>query len=138
MPARHGRDAEVRVAFRHRHRRPGVERVGVPEAALPEFVHRFGRCHDRHRLRQFSLCHLIEVIAVEVRQNNEIKRRQLVDIDGRIREPGGMQPVAQRDLFMHVDKGRIGQDGEPGVADQDGGIANKEDRACRDVRCRAA
>jgi hypothetical protein len=116
VSARHGRDAEVCVSFRYSHGCPGVKWVRVPKAPLPECVHRFGRRHDWHRLLQLPLRHLIEMITMEMRQDDEIKRWQLADIYGRIRQPGSMQPIAQRDLLMHVDEGWIREDGEPSIA----------------------
>jgi hypothetical protein len=53
-----------------------------------------------------------------------------------IRQPGRMHSVAQWDLLMHVDKGRLRQDRESGISEQDGGIADEEDSARRGIRLR--
>jgi hypothetical protein len=45
---------------------------------------------------------------MEVRKDDEVERRQLVNVDCRIRQPLGMEPLSERNLLMYVDEGGIG------------------------------
>ncbi len=83
--------------------------MGVCEAALSKLLGRFVRGHYRQRFIQFPFGYLIKVIAVEVREKHKIQWRQLIDLRSRVCQACGVKPITDRNQFMHVDEGGIGQ-----------------------------
>ncbi len=55
-----------------------------------------------------------------MRQNAQINRRQIFDIDCRIRQPLARQTVAEMNMVAGVQKIRVGQYRETGVAQNNG------------------
>src|SRR4051812_30685955 len=102
-------------------------RVGKP--TLAQFSRRLTCGNNRQRALQFSLGHLIEMIPVKMRQNNEIQWRQIADVHRRIGEAGAVHTVTDRDLLVNMNESRIGQDRKTAVTDQDGRVTNEENRS---------
>ncbi len=110
-------------------RRPRLDRFRIAEPSLLEGLRRLRVRDDGNRLVQIALSHLIEVIAMEVPQHNQIQRRQCSDLHGGIDQPRTVHAVANRDLLMAMNEGRVCENGHASVLDQHGGIADKFDRA---------
>ena len=49
----------------------------------------------------------------------------------RIGQPGAVHPVPDRHLLVTMNEGRIGENRDPAITDQDGGIADKLNGALR-------
>jgi hypothetical protein len=96
---------------------------------------------SRKRLVQVPLGDLVEVVSVEVREQDQIQRRQVLELDGRIGEPLRAHPVAEGHLLVPVHERGVREDREAAVAQQHGGIADEDDRpavrqVCAPSRCR--
>src|SRR5215213_6813595 len=69
------------------------------------------------------------MIAVEMREEYEIERRQIGQLNSGIGQAGGVQPAAEPGLLVLVDERRVGQDREAGNSQQDRRVADEKDRA---------
>jgi hypothetical protein len=49
-----------------------------------------------------------------------------VDLHHRVRQSCGMHPITDRNLFMHVDKGKVSQNPIARITNQNGGVANEK------------
>ena len=89
-------DAQPALALGEGDGVPGVEAHRAVEPQLSQRARGLLRGEHGNRPRQPLLGHPVEVVAVEVRQQDEVDRRQVVDLDRGVGEPSGAQPVAER------------------------------------------
>ncbi len=61
---------------------------------------------------------VVEVITVVMREHDEVQRWKLGDLHGRFGEPLGVKAQPQVSVLAGVEKIRVSEDGEPGIADQ--------------------
>ena len=54
------------------------------------------------------------MIAVEMRQEHEVERRQIGQLDSGVGQASGVQPTAEPGLLVLVNERRVGQDREAG------------------------
>ena len=107
---RHGGDSQRRVTFAHLEGFPGVERMARLEAESAELVHRVSRRDDGQFLVELLGGDVIEMIAVVVRQDDQIYRWQVSDLASRLDLASGPNAVTQVDVLAFVQEGGIGQD----------------------------
>src|SRR6476620_10853593 len=65
------------------------------------------------------------MIAVVVRQDDQIYRWQVGDLARRLHLAPGPDPVTQIDVLAFVQESGIGQDGQPAETDQCGGVTDE-------------
>jgi hypothetical protein len=88
---------------------------------------------DRQVLVEAAGRHLVEVVAVVVREDDEVQRRQVPEVHGRVGEAGRVQAQAEVRPLAGVEEVRVGEDREPAVAQQHGGRPDEGDLAGREV-----
>jgi hypothetical protein len=102
-----------RAAALHYHRIPRVERDGRGKAFLSQVARRVFGGDDGQIFLQSFLDDAVEVVAVIMREDAEIERRQVFDLKRRIRQPLRRQSVAEMDVVAGVQEVRVGQDVKP-------------------------
>ena len=75
---------------------PRRERVRRPEALLRERHGCVRRRHERDAPVELLLGHVVEVIRVEVGEDDDLERRQLLDLEGRVGEDRPRLPATGR------------------------------------------
>ena len=70
---------------------------------------------------------LVEMVAVIMRQNAQIERRQIFDINRRFGQSFGSQTVTEMNVVARVQKIRVGQNRKTRVANNDGCRSDKKD-----------
>ena len=95
------------------------------EAESAELVHRVRRRDDRQFLVQLLGGDVIEMIAVVVRQDDQIYRWQVAYLARRLDLAPGPYAMTQIDVLAFVQEGRIGQDGQSAETDQCGGVTDE-------------
>ena len=125
MSRRHARDGQPRVPLRHLHPLPGFQPARAVESLALQGPSACGGRHDRQPVIELLLHEVVEVIAVEVRQQHEIHRRQLFDAEGRLRQAGRGEAVSEVDVVALMEEVRVGEDGEPAIPDEHGGRAHE-------------
>jgi len=78
---------------------------------------------------------VIEMIAVVVRQDDQIYRWQVGDLASRLDLPPGPYAMTQIDVFAFVQESGIGQDRQPAETDQRGGVTDEINIARIEFRC---
>ena len=68
------------------------------------------------------------MVAVIVREQAKIDRRQSFDVERRFGQPLGREPVTQMNVIAGVQEIRVGQDGETAETQDDGGGTDKQYR----------
>src|ERR687889_1439859 len=81
----------------------------LSQSGFSKCLGRFVCGHYRQRFVELPFGDLIKVIAMEMGENHQVKRRQLMNLDRRVRQSCGVHPVTNRNLFMHVDESRVRQ-----------------------------
>src|SRR5258707_8050588 len=92
---------------------------------MTELVHRVRRSDDRQLLVQLLGGDVIEMIAVVVRQDDQIYRWQVGDLARRLHLAPGPDAMTQIDVLAFVQESGIGQDGQPAETDQCGGVTDE-------------
>ena len=133
MLGRHGRDLQTGLTLLHQLGLPGVERVTMREANRPKLAHGIGGGDDRQILAQVPRRDVIEVIAVIMRQYDQIDRRQVSDLAGGFDLAPGPHAVTQVHMDPLVQERRIGQDRNAAKANHRCGITDEVDLTLREV-----
>jgi len=84
VPRRHRRNPQESIPLDRRQRLPGLQWVRRLESLPFKRVRRLRCRHNRHKFTQLALHHTVKVILVHMRKDNEIKLRQILDLDSRI------------------------------------------------------
>src|SRR5580693_4777840 len=127
--ARHRGHGQSRVTFVHLEGLPGVEGEALVEAQGAELVHRASRGDDGQVLVEFPCGDVVEMVAVVVRQDDQIDGRKVSDLAGRLDFAAGPYTVAEIDVLALVQEGGIGQDRQPAKPNQRGGVTDEIDLA---------
>ena len=80
---------------------------------------------DRDGTVEISGRDVVEVIAVIVREHDQIQRWQIRDLTGRLDLAPCIDPVTEIHVIALVQKGRVRQDHETGKPDQSGCVADE-------------
>lgn len=131
MASGHGREAQARFALLDLELIPFPQADGAPETEFFERGRGFLGGDDGRVLGQLLLDQLVEMVFMQVGEQHEIDRRQLVEFDRRVGQALGCQAIAQVHVVALVQEIRIGEDGKALVADQDGGRADELHAAAR-------
>ena len=129
VAGRGGGDAQPRRSLLHVQGFPNVQRDAIGKPALLQILGRLRSRDDRQRAVEIALGDLVEMIAVEMREEHEVERRQIGQLDRGVGQAGGVQPAAEPGLLVLVDERRVGQDRETGDPEQHRGVADEKDRA---------
>jgi hypothetical protein len=135
---RHRGDSQCRVALVHLQRFPGVQGIALLEAESAELAHRVRRRDDRQFFVELLCGNVIEMIAVVVRQDDQIYRWQVGDLASRLDLAPGPYAMAQIDVFAFVQEGGIGQDRQSAETDQRGGVTDEINIALIEFWCPSA
>jgi hypothetical protein len=129
VPCRRRGDPHARRALLHLERAPGPERPRAHEPHPAQPAHRLRRREDRQRLVEPLRHPPVEVVLVQVREHHEVDGGQRLEVEGRLGEALGREPVAEVYVVARVQEIRIGQDGEARVPQDHGRRADEEDGA---------
>src|SRR6266849_380589 len=129
----HGGDLQAGLSFLHQVRLPGIERVTLAEPERPKFPDGIGGRDDRQVLVQVPRCGVIEVIAMVMRHQDQIDRRQVGDLARWLDLAPSPDTVTQVGVGALVHEGRIRQDRNATEADQRRGIAYEVDLTLGEV-----
>ncbi|MFW5471243.1 hypothetical protein ACOCJ4_14505 [Knoellia sp. CPCC 206435] len=109
-----------------------VSQVSSPRACVKPSSCSWSRAcgvgDDREGPVEVLLRHLVEVVAVEVREQHEVEGRQVVDLHGRVGQPLRAHAVPEVDAGVAVHERRVGEDREPAVPQQERGVADEQYR----------
>ncbi|MGC4076346.1 MAG: hypothetical protein QM702_04805 [Rubrivivax sp.] len=129
MAPGHRGDAHALDAFAQFQCLPGVQRTRGAEAALAQLARGVRRRQDRQRAWQLRLGDLVEMVAVVVRQQHRVDRRQALDRDRRLGQARARQAVAELRTLATVQEVRVGQQRDAAQAQHDGRGADELHRA---------
>ncbi len=134
VPGRHRTDAQHSFSFCDSECLPGFERVCRTESFLFENFCCLARRHNWQRFVEL-LCHYtIKMVLVHVGEDDQVKRRQLVDFYSRISSARRAHSIAQVCLFATMQEVWVGQDREACITENNRGRSNKENRASISIR----
>ena len=128
MPAGAGSDAQGASAGGDGHGIPGVETERVGEAELGQLTLGLRRRDDRDATVEALLGDLVEVVAVVVGEEDEVDRREVVDLHRPVGQPGCAHPVAEAHLLVPMDEVRVGEDREPAEPQEQRGVPDERQR----------
>jgi hypothetical protein len=128
MPAGAGSDAQGASAGGDGHGIPGVETERVGEAELGQLTLGLRRRDDRDATVEALLGDLVEVVAVVVGEEDEVDRREVVDLHRPVGQPGCAHPVAEAHLLVPMDEVRVGEDREPAEPQEQRGVPAERQR----------
>jgi len=131
MFGRHRGHPHRGVASFDDHVLPGLEGDAASESVVLELFDGVGSGDDRHALSQVTRCTIVEVVAVVVRQHDEIDEREVGDLHRRFGQSLGPEAHAEPGVLATMEEVRIGQDGESPEPDQRRGRADEQDVAVR-------
>jgi len=89
--------------------------------------------NDRQSFIQSPLDDLVEMVAVIMREHDEIHRRQFVNVERGFGQSLGRQPIAKMGVISLVQKVRVGQDREARVTQDHCRRPYEKDRAVLEV-----